>query len=184
MACKITTGLGFECEDQVGVGGLSPTFWVTYLSEFDTKPSLAQTADINALDFGSYGGLRRFDGNKFWHSAGSELQIAQGAGNRSWKQTFVAKLLSNSTVDDKTLQTLALGNDIVIIYQDSNQQVFIMGAGNGLSVESDVQNSGQTGDSDTTDTVTLSGSEKTKPLRFARGSGYSDTIAYLEALEV
>jgi hypothetical protein len=182
--CKITTGLGFTCADQVRVGGVAPDFWVGYLSELDTLFSLAQTADIGTIDFGSYGGLRKFSGNKFWHQASTELQVAQGSGNRSWKQTFVAKLLADSTTDDVTLQTLALGNDIFIIYQDSNQQFYIMGAGAGLSAESDTQSTGQTGDSDTTDTVTLSGSELTKPLRFKAGATASTTLAYLRGFEI
>lgn len=180
MACKITTGLAFSCADQVGVGGVYPDFWVGYLSELDTQFSLAQTADINAIDFGSYGGLRKFSGNKFWHQASTELQIAQGSGNRSYKQTFVAKLLADSTVDDVTLQTLSLGNDIFIVYADNNRQFFILGAGSGLSAESDTVSTGQTGDADTTDTVTLSGSEKTRPLRFNR-NGYDASLLYLNS---
>jgi len=184
MACKITTGLAFSCSDQVRVGGLAPDFWVGYLSELDTLFSLGQASDINAIDFGSYGGLRKFSGNKFWHQASQELQVAQGSGNRSWKQTFVAKLLADSTADDVSLQTLCLGNDIFIIFQDSNQQFYIAGAGAGLTAESDTQSSGQTGDSDTTDTVTLSGSELTRFLRFRVGNSASATLAYLRSFEL
>lgn len=178
MSCKVTTGLTFSCSDQVSVGGVAPAFWVGYISELDTKFSLSQTGDITSLDFGSYGGLRRFEGNKFWHQASVELQISQGAGNRSWKHTFVAKLLADSTADDVTLETLALGNDIFIIYQDNNQRYYILGAGAGLSAVSDTQTTGQTGDADTTDTVTLEGAERTKALRL------NVTEAYIRGFEI
>jgi hypothetical protein len=183
MACKATTGLSFSCTDLLKVGGAFPTFWVGYLSELDTAFSLAQTADINAIDFGSYGGLRRFEGNKFAHSFGSELSVTAG-GNKSWTHLFTAKVLSDSTADDLTLQNLALGNDIFIVAQDNNRVFYILGAGTGLSVSADVQNSGQTADSDTTNNITLTGSELTKPLRFARGSGYQDTLDYIESREI
>jgi len=183
MSCKASTGLDFSCADLLKVGGSAPTFWVSYLSELDTAISLAQTADIGTIDFGSYGGFRRFDGNKFSHSFGSELTVAAG-GNKSYTHTFVGKVLSDSTTDDVTLQDLALGNDIFIMAQDNNRNFYILGAGNGLSVSANAQNTGQTGDSDTTVTITLTGAEKTLPLRFALAGGYQATLDYIEALEL
>lgn len=182
MSCKITTGLAFNCEDRVNVGGVSPVFWVGYLSELDTPFSTAMTADISQIDFGSYGGLRRFEGDKYWHQASSEFTKSQGAGSVSWKHTFIAKLIADSTSDDSALRTLSLGNDIFIVYQDNNQKFYILGAGAGLSVETDPQTTGQTGDADTTHTVTLVGAERTPPLRFSLGSGA--TLAYLVSREI
>jgi ribulose bisphosphate carboxylase small subunit len=176
--CKITTGITNTCADLLKVGGVDQTFWVFYLSNLDTQISLLQSADINTLDFGSYGGLFRFDGNKFAHSFGSELVVTPG-GNKHYKHTGVVKLLPGSTAEDVQLQTLNLGTDIGIVYQDNNRQFFILGAGNGLSVVSDPQSTGNTQDSDTTDTVTLEGAETTKPLRFALGGGYQATLDYL-----
>lgn len=182
MACNVENGITNTCADLLRVGGMDLTFWVTYKSQLDTQISLTQTADISTLDFGAYGGLVRFDGNKFAHSAGSELSVAAG-GNKSYKQTFTAKLLANSTADDVSLQQLALGNDVIIIAQTNNREFFIYGAGNGLTAEAGSQNSGQTADSDTTDTITLSGQELTKPLRFAQAT-YQQTLNYLESFEI
>lgn len=182
MACNVENGITNTCADLLRVGGMDLTFWVTYKSQLDTQISLTQTADISSLDFGSYGGLVRFDGNKFSHTGGNELVVAAG-GNKSYKHTFTAKLLSTSTADDLSLQQLALGNDVIIIAQDNNQKFFIYGAGNGLSAESGAQSSGQTGDSDTSDTITLSGQELTKPLRFALAT-YQQTLDYIESFEI
>lgn len=183
MACKITAGIENACTDLLRVGGADQTFWVGYHSELDTAISLAQSAAISTLDFGSYGGLRRFDGQKYQHTFGSEL-VVSGGGNKSYTHTAVVKILADSTADDVTLQQLNLGNDIFIVYQNNNQEFFILGPGLGLTSTADVQNTGQTGDSDTSDTVTLVGSERVKPLRFALGAGYSATKAYLENLEL
>lgn len=183
MACNTTRGISNSCEDVLFVGGAGQTFWVGYKSELDTQISTAQTADIDTLDFAAYGGLRRFDGRKFSHTFGDELTVAAG-GNKAYTHTFVAKLLSKSTEDDVTLQQLALGDDIFVVVPDNNEQFFILGAGNGLSASAAAQNSGQTGDADTTDTITLTGSEKTKKLRFRLGAGYQATLDYLESREI
>src|SRR3989304_6783946 len=110
--CRAASGFTSSCTDLLRVGGLDRTFWLFYLSQLDTQISLLQTADINTLDFGSYGGLLRFDGNKFSHSYTDALQIAGGSGNRSYKHTLTVKLLPNSTADDVILQQINLGQDI------------------------------------------------------------------------
>lgn len=183
MSCKATSGLSFTCEDLLKVGGVYPTFYLGYRSELATKFSLAQSADISTISFKAYGGLRRFEGNKFAHQAVSTLQVGSG-GTKSYQQTFTARLTADSTADDVTLQALALGNDIFIIYQDNNQVFKILGAGAGLSATEGTQDTGQTGESDTSDVITLTGQEKTKPLRFMLGSGYSATEALLESLVI
>jgi hypothetical protein len=182
MACQIENGLTTDCSDLLRVGGLGRTFWVTYKSMLDTQISLDQVADVSSLDFGSYGGFQRFDGNKFSHSFTTETQRATG-GNVSFKQSFTAKVLSNSTADDVVLQDLALGEDIIVFVEDNNQNFYILGAGNGLSLETGTQTSGETGDSDNRDTITLSGQEKTRPIRFALAT-YQQTLDYIESFEL
>jgi len=181
--CKIGGGLNADCEDILGVGGAAPYFWVGHKSELDTQISLSQSGDITALDFGPYGGLRRFDGQKYSHSFGDELAVTAG-GNKSWTHTVTAKVLSKSTTDDVYLQQMQIAQDMFVIIEDNNQNFFILGAGNGLSATAGTQNSGQTSDSDTTDTVTLTGSEKTKKLRFRLPGGYQATLNYLQSFEL
>jgi hypothetical protein len=183
MACKATSGLTNSCTDLLRVGGAGKDWWFGYLSELDTQFSLAQSADISSFDFGSYGGLRKVEGQKFQHTFGSEL-VVNGSGNKSYKHSAVVKALADSTADDLTLQNLNLGTDIFIVYEDNNQQFFILGAGNGLTAVSDVQNTGQTGDSDTADTITLEGQERQKPLRFTLPGGYTSTKSYIQSFQL
>lgn len=182
MSCKITSGIVNDCSDLLRVGGVAKTFWIGYLSDLTAQIDLDQSADIASLSFGAYGGLYRFDGNKFSHSFGSELVVAAG-GNKSYKHSFAFKILTNSTADDVNLQDLNLGNDIFVVVQDNNQKFFILGAGNGLSAVTDVQNSGQTGDSDASDAVTLEGQELTKPLRLL-ATDYQTTLNLVESYEI
>lgn len=184
MSCKVTQGIGNSCEDLLKSGGISKTFWVGYKADLDTQISQAQTADINTLDFGAYGGLYRFDMTKFSGSFSDSMQRANGSGNVSYLHQFVCKLLTGSTTDDVTLQKLHLGDDIFIVTEDTNQEFFILGSGNGLQALSSENSSGETGDSDIRDTVTLQSSEKIKKLRFRLAGGYQATLDYIESREI
>lgn len=176
--CKTQYGIGRACDDALRVGGLNPTVWIGYKSELDTQISLAQTGDILTLDFGSYGGLRRFDGAKFSHSYTDNLVVSSTGRNKSYLHSLTIRVLANSTQDDVTIQDLNLGEDIFAIVQDNNSEFFILGAGNGLSTQTDDHGSGETGDADTSDTITLTSSEKTKALRFG------GSLAYIESFEL
>ncbi len=179
MSCKTTTGVLNACASLIKVSGLAKGFWLGYKSELDTQISLAQSADINTLDFGSYGGLRYFEGSKFSHDFSWELAVASG-GNKSYNHNFNWKLTPDSTADDVTVQSLNLGDDIFIVTEDLNQEFYILGAGNGLTANAGAGGSGgkeQGGDTGTTGTLT--GNEKTVPLRFRLGGGYQATLDYL-----
>jgi hypothetical protein len=182
LNCKVNQGIDALCEDILGVGGASPRFWVGHKSELDTQISLAQTGPITALDFGAYGFLRRFEGQKYSHQFGDEAVTGSG-GNKSWTHTLIAKLLPKTTADDVAIQQMQLAQDMFVIVEDNNQKFFILGAGNGMTGTANTQNSGTTADSDTTDTITLTGSERTKKLRFELPGGYQATLNYLQQFE-
>lgn len=184
MGCKVTDGFGNSCTDRLKVSGLGKKFWILYKEDLDTQISLAQTADINTLDFGAYGGLYAFDGSKFAHDYTWEEAVASG-GNISINQTLNVKLSPSSTAEDVILQSLLQGDDIVAIVEDLNREFLILGAGNGLTSTAASGGSGgkETG-GDTAASITLSGNEKTLPLRFALGGGYDATLAYLEGFEL
>ena len=182
MACKIGEGITNTCEAILKVGGAGKTFWVGYLSDLNTPIDISQNADITTFDFAAYGGLYRFDGQKFSHSFGYEISVAAG-GNKSFIQSFIWKLLTDSTADDVVVQDMIVGDDIFIVGQDNNQRMFVLGAANGLSVSAGNQNTGTTGDSDISDNGTLTGQEPTKPLRFNLGN-YAATLARIEGYEI
>lgn len=184
MSCKVSSGITNDCTARLRGSGLGGTFWVGYLGDLDTQISTTQAADINTLDFGSYGGLYRFDGSKFAHDFTWELALATG-GSVSYNQAFNWKLTPNSTADDLTIQKLNLGDDIFIVTKDLNNNFWILGAANGLQASAANGGSGgkETG-GDTSDQGTLSGNEPTKPLRFALGGGYQATLDYIESREL
>lgn len=182
--CKVTAGFANICADLLKVSGLGKRFWIGYKSDLDTQISLTQTADIGTLDFGSYGGLYAFEGGKFAHDYSWEEAVASG-GNKSINHTLNIKLNASSTAEDVILQSLLLGDDIFAVVEDLNRVFFILGAGNGLTSNAASGGSGgkETG-GDTSSPITLVGNETTLPLRFALGTGYDGTLAYLIARQV
>ncbi len=182
-SCKATIGISNGCQDLLRVGGLDKTFWLFYKSQLDTQISMTQSADINALDFGPYGGLLRFDGQKFSHQYESPL-VVSSTGNRSYAPKLTIKILSTTTAQDVIIQQINLGQDIVAIVQDNNNIFRILGAGKGLYVTENPEQSGLTGDADTSDTIVFTGAEITKPLRFSRGGGYQASLDYLTSFEI
>jgi len=67
MACKMTSSLSNACADLLKGSGLAKKVWIGYLSDLDTRFSLAQSADISTIDFGGYGALYAIEGTKFAH---------------------------------------------------------------------------------------------------------------------
>jgi hypothetical protein len=184
MACKVSSGTTNTCADLLKVSGLGKNFWVGYKSDLDTQISTTQSADISTLDFGSYGGLYKFEGSKFSHDYTWEEAVASG-GNKSWNHIFNAKVTPGTTTEDVQLQNLMLGDDIFIVVETLNREFKILGAGNGLtSTAGSGGSGGKESGGDTADSVTLSGNEPTLPLRFQLGGGYQATLDYIVSRQV
>lgn len=177
--CKVSAGIGNDCTSRLKASGLGKNFWLSYKSYLDTQISQTQSADISTLDFGSYGGLYLMEGSKFSHDFTWELKVAPG-GNISYDHIFNWKLTPDTTADDLNIQKMLLGDDIFIIVETPNQEFFILGSGFGMAANAATGGSGgKESGGDTTDSGTLIGNEKNKPLRFALAGGYQATLDYL-----
>lgn len=179
--CKAQYGTRLVCGDLLFPGGAYPDFWVGYISDLGTPISGVQSAPISSLSFVAYTGLVRFDGQKFAHAFSSAWNKGAG-GNGYFTHRSIVKLLALSTQDDVEIQRLLQAQDAFIVYGNNNDQLFISGYGKGLaSVPGDLTTTGVAAGDDVTDTVTLEGAEKTKPVRFDSGSGFAASVAYLNA---
>jgi len=67
--------------------------------------------------------------------------------------------------------------------EDNNRTFFILGAGNGMTLEAGTQTSGEAGDSDNRDSITLVSQESTRPIRFSQAT-YQQTLDYIVLREV
>lgn len=177
--CKVLYGISTVCGDNLFPSGADKDFYVGYVSDLSTAISLSQTGVISSLTFANYGGLVKFSGNKYAHKFDWAFNKAAG-GNMSFTHRAIVKLLSLNTQDDVEIQRLLQAQDAFIIYRNNNDKFFIIGASKGLAaVPGELGTTGQTAADDVTDTVTLEGAEKTKPLRF-EVTDLATTILYLE----
>lgn len=181
--CKTTGRIERECDDVLDVGGVFPDFWVGHLSDLDTPIDIKQLGDIKSLDFGAYGGLRKMEGRKYAHQFTWTFVEGSG-GNVSFTHEGIVRLKASNTAEDVTLQSIMLADDMFIIYQDNNQNLFIIGAGNGLKGTAGTATTGTTADADTIPSITVTGSERTLPLRFRLDGGYAATLNYLKGFEL
>lgn len=164
--CKVTNPVNLACGDLLYPGGADGVFYVGYLSDLGTRISNTLTGDISSLSFVAYAGLRKFEGAKFAHIFMSETAIGTG-GNISITHRGTVKLITQSTADDRAMLELIQMTDGFIIYQNNNNQWFILGPTKGLrAMPGALQSTGQNSGDDVADTVILEGAEKTKPLRF------------------
>lgn len=164
--CKVLYGISTVCGDNLFPAGADKDFYVGYVSDLSTSISLTQIGPISSLTFKNYGGLVKFQGNKFSHTF-SWPWVKGPSGNGFFQHTSVTKLLPLNTQDDVEIQKLLQAQDAFVIFQNNNDQFFIMGASKGMSsVAGDLGSTGTAAGDEVTDSVTLQGAEKTKPLRF------------------
>lgn len=176
--CKVLYGIQTVCGDNLRTGGADRGFWVGYVSDLSTRIPSTQIGVVSSLAFAGYNGLVKFEGNKFAHKF--DWAVSKGAGgNLAFIHRAILKLLPLNTQDDVEIQRLVQAQDAFIIYQDNNDEFYIMGAQKGLSVVAgELGTTGQNTGDDISDTVTLEGAEKTKPLRFFV-TDVATTILYL-----
>lgn len=183
-SCKVVNPITNVCGDLLYPGGADKDFYVGYISDLGTRISNLQAGDISSLSFVAYAGLRKMEGQKFSHNFGSETVVGAGK-NVSFLHRATVKLITQSTADDVEMQRMAQATDMFIIYQNNNDQLFILAPTKGLSVAAGaLQSTGVNQGDDVSDTLILEGAEKTKPLRFSISTSATITqnISYLDGL--
>ena len=181
--CGILNGVGIDCTDLKKVGGVKKTLFVGNIGDLTTSPyTIDGDGYVTAINFNTYAGLYEFTGRKASHSFGSEGSKQSPGGNSFWTQTANIKLFPSTPTDDDTIEDLFV-SETFAIFEDNNQQFFLLGAYNGLDGTTDTFNTGQEAASDIGNTFVLTGEETKKWLRVNLGT-YASTLAYLESLVV
>lgn len=177
--CKVLYGVNNVCGDNLFPAGMDKDFYVGYVSDLSIPFPTTQTGVISSISFAGYGGLVKFSGNKFTHNVTYPWVKGPG-GNGFFQHTAAVKLIALSLQDDVEEQKLLQAQDAFMIYRNNNDKFFIAGASKGLtSIAGDFGGTGTAAADDVSDTITLQGAEKTKPLRF-EVTDLATTILYLE----
>ncbi len=182
MPCLITDGVGITCDDLRKVGGVNKRF---YMYNFDEFISAGFDADgyVDLLNFTAYDGLHNFIGRKQGHSGGITGQIQAPGGNKFYQHNVIAKLFPNTPAEDAVMEDVLVGC-FGIILEDNNDEFFLYGLDNGMSLSEEEQNTGAEQASDVGDLITFFGSEKLRPKRILVQGSSLATKNYLDTLVV
>lgn len=183
MSCGISDGIIANCEDLRRTGGVNKRVYAFNIDELADTPYLFDgDGCISAINFDAYGGLYELTSIKNAHTGGYTLNVTGDGGNKYIQHDVVLKLFSKDCLDDQVLQDLMVAQ-IGIIEETNNKQFKLYGAYNGMDATAAVQNSGQTGNSDISDTLTFTGEEDELPKRVL-DTDYETTKAYLKTLVI
>ena len=177
--CKVQFGITNVCGDLLQTSGVGPDIYVGYTSDLSIRFPLTQAAAISSISWLAYAGLVKFAGYKWTNEASYEL--AKGAGgSMSYVQKLTIRAMNLSSQDDLELQKLTQAQNLFAIVPDNNENFFIFGASNGMTADAGViKTFGKGQGEDILSSVSLTGNEKTIPLRFFV-TDYTTTVLYLE----
>lgn len=184
MSCEIGSGIGISCADLKRVAGLNKRLWLFNMDNLRTPIDVTQTTITN-INLNAYASLFKFEGQKYAHSASAKL-VRTDSGNISFEHTVNMKVNNTTATEDQVIEALATA-EVGAIVQTNNNEFFIFGAGNGLTMMEMEDSTGQKQGDEEVTVIKLVGSETTLAKRFARpagtqGSILNETLFYLNAL--
>ena len=178
--CGITQGFNFDCNSLKRVSGVR-RLWAFNIDDLTTGIDPNGTGYVAGLEFNGYDGLYEFESRKFSHQFTHNLVVAE-SGAASWTQTGGIKVFVDTPAEVAALSDLAVSN-VGFIVLTNNSEFRIYGAENGMTAgDGTTGTTGRAQGEDTTDQITMIGSEKL-PYRVLLRTDYNTTLAYVEALE-
>jgi hypothetical protein len=178
--CGITQGFNFNCLSLKRVSGVR-RLWAFNIDDLTTGIDPNGTGYVSGLEFNGYDGLYEFESRKFSHQFTHNLVVAE-SGAASWTQTGVIRVFVDTPDEVAALSDLSVSN-VGFIVLTNNSEFRIYGAENGMTAgDGTTGTTGRLQGEDTTDQVTMIGSEKL-PYRILLKTDYNTTLALVEALE-
>ena len=178
--CGINQGFNFDCNSLKRVSGVR-RLWAFNVADLRAGIDPNGTGYVSGLEFNGYDGLYEFESRKFSHQFTHTLVVAE-SGAASWTQTGVIKVFVDTPAEVAALSDLAVSN-VGFIVLTNNSEFRIYGAENGMTAgDGTTGTTGRAQGEDTTDQITMIGSEKL-PYRVLLRTDYNTTLAYVEALE-
>jgi hypothetical protein len=178
--CGITQGFNFDCLSLKRVSGVR-RLWAFNIDDLTTGIDPNGTGYVSGLEFNGYDGLYEFESRKFSHQFTHNLVVAE-SGAASWTQTGVIRVFVDTPEEVAALSDLSVSN-VGFIVLTNNSEFRIYGAENGMTAgDGTTGTTGRLQGEDTTDQVTMIGSEKL-PYRILLKTDYNTTLALVEALE-
>lgn len=177
--CRLTSGIGVNCDALRKPGGLFREVWAFNLGDLSAPLPVDSEGYITDIPFSTYVSLYKFEGTKYSHEAVWTEQTSDG-GNKSYQQTVTLRLFNSTPSDDAAIEDLGVA-EVVIITKSNAGEFQIWGAENGLSSDGSTGGPGRQATDATTSSIILVGTERFLPKRLLVGGSATNTLAYLNA---
>jgi len=189
---ELLKGLQKNCDNSNMKGGQKGKVWITQMSllnaitPFTEEVSAEQDGtvirEINFAAVGSSYGLQVFETKQERNSFGTEVEVGTNFNARN--NSSVLGLYAFTQGDLDAIDQLLDIDDAVVIVQDNNQRLLVIGTEEGAKLSAFTTTSGVLKQDDNVMTVTLTASEGALPRIFksAEGSTLAQDLAYLATI--
>ena len=181
VLCGIGSGVSYNCLSKRRISGVKKV-WLFNIDLLTSAIDPDGTDYVEGLEFDGYEGLYLFDAGKFSHSALSTVNVSTDSGAVTFLQQVILRLFVDSPTEILTMADLTTSTVGAIVLTNNNE-FRIYGAQNGLAAtEGTVSPTGRAQGEDTATSLTLTG-EETLPYRILLKNSYTETLAYVQALQ-
>jgi hypothetical protein len=178
--CGITQGFNFDCLSLRRLSGVNRV-WGFNVQDLSSPIDPNGVGVVTGLQFNGYDGLYEFESKKFSHQFTHTLVVAE-SGAVSWTQEGVLRLFVDTAAEVEAFNNLAVAS-VGFIVLTNNGEFRIYGASNGLTASAATGTTGRAQGEDTTDSITMTGTEKSQYRILLKNNSYAETLALIEALE-
>lgn len=192
ICVELIKSLGKNCANQEMKGGAKGKVWITQLSLLDPTTPFTEEASaeqdgtvIRALNFaqsGSSYALQTFETKTERNSFSTEVEVGTNFNARN--NSTLLGLYAFTQGDLDAIDQLLDIDDAVVIMQDNNSRLVVVGSEDGAKLSAATFTSGVLKQDDTVINVTLTASESKLPRIFksAEGATLAQDIAYLNSI--
>ena len=177
MSCTIAGAPNFGCDDRKSAAGLKQYGYLGNLEDI----TFVRGADdlITSFTIASTKQLYKFTVPPKANDAGYEVQVGD-AGNPSFKYMLNAQFSASSQAQRKEVEDLVYATNTVAFIVTNGNIIEVLGAADGLSIESGTQTSGKLGTDNNLHQISLSGEGNEIPPQYL-ATDFDTSIAALEA---
>ena len=181
VLCGIGSGIDYSCLAKRRISGVKKV-WLFNIDLLNSQIDPNGTGYVTGLEFTGYDGLYLFDAGKWSHSATSTISVNTDSGSVTFLQQVILRLIADTPEEVATIAELTTSTVGAIVLTNNNE-FRIYGALNGLSAtEGEVMPTGRAQGENATSSITLTG-EESLPYRILLKGDYTQTLAYVQALQ-
>lgn len=151
MACDLTSGRAWQCNEQIG--GIKAVYFANYGGLTGATVTNGAIANTGAISLYKYA-LEEYTGN-----LSEAITVGEGTGTLFFEQTLTLQLTKLQASDVDEMKLLAVGRPHVIV-QDNNDNYLLLGKDKGVRLTAGTKQTGTAGNELSGYNLTFTGREK------------------------